>query len=595
MISYPHPPRSGVATVAALFAVIFACLLPAPLQADALYRPPNMEKEIFNPKKIKLDKFASAQLVDSLVSVAADFNEEDDDVDFTLRAHALAIAGRLNADSKKFAAAMDQLQDDGETIGEGDASKSRTANLIFSGARGLARVDNADNKKCAAFCVDIALKLDPDGKRSKNLAELRDKLSGEEFSANWAGMLGRATKPKNKDRPWFPGGNRSTFEEREEVMPGGKAEKFQLKQSSVFGLVVITLNNGKHAGAASEIIATALRDEGSGGLKFKLNQKVGAMMANSLESIISFLRVTYEDTNLVPSDYTVEIVFEDKDTLTDGPSAGTAMTLMLESLFTGEGIDPKFACTGGITPNGKVTKIGGVAAKIRGATRRDCTIVGVPAGNAKGVADNLILHGIDQLLKIQIFGMKDIKEARAISRAEKSPEVQEALDSFAAVASIIEEKGDTMIKNAAVHKKLEEVVSQMPNHLSAKLLLQFAKGEAPTRLSVGGSFHEIDSNASGVFSNAQMMTRRDKYDHSTMLQETAKEAVKELSALESKVDKRMDPYLKHALVICKMVLLGKDDGDEDDFLKELEEVLKIFHAERKKLLDDPELREEIMG
>jgi hypothetical protein len=326
MISYSHPPRSAVATTAALFAVIFACLLPAPLQADALYRPPNMEKEIFNPKKIKLDKFTSAQLVDSLVSVAADFNEEDDDVDFTLRAHALAIAGRLNADSKKFAAARDQLQDDGETIGEDDASKSRTASLIFSGARGLARVDNAENKKCAAFCVDIALKLDPDGKRSKNLEELRDKLSGEEFSANWVGMLGSATRPKNKDNPWFPGGNRSTFEEREEAMPGGKAEKFQLKQSSVFGLVVITLNNGKHAGAASEIIATALRDEGSGGLKFKLNQKVGAMMANSLESIISFLRVTYEDTDLVPSDYTVEIVFEDKDTLTDGPSAGTAMT-----------------------------------------------------------------------------------------------------------------------------------------------------------------------------------------------------------------------------------------------------------------------------
>lgn len=595
MITIPHSPRSTVAMTAALLAVIFTCLLPTPLQADALYRPPNMEKEIFNLKKIKLNQFTSAQLVEGLVGVAANFDEENDDVDFTLRAHALGIAGRLNPDSKKFTAARDQLLDNGETVGDEGASRSRTAGWIFSGARGLAKVDNADNKKCAAYCVDIALKIDPDGKHSKNLGDLRDNLNKEGFSAEWAGMLLEGIRPKNQDNPWNPRGNRSSFEEREETMPGGKAETFKQKQSSVYGLVVITLNNGKHAGAASEIIATALRDEGSGKLKFKLNQKVGTMMANSLESIISFLRVTYEDTDLIPSDYSIEIVFEDKDTLTDGPSAGTAMTLLLESLFTGEGIDPKFACTGGITPNGKVTKIGGVAAKIRGATRRDCTIVGVPEGNSKGVADNLVLHGIDQLLKIQIFGMKDIKEARAISRANKSPEIQEGLDFFDAVAAIIEEKGEKMLKNAAVQQKLEEVLEKMPNHLSARFLLDYARDKAPSRLSVGGSFHEIDSNASGVFSSAQMMTWRDKYDHSTMVQETAKEAVKELSILEGKVDERMDPYLKDALVVCKMVLAGKGDDDEDDFLEELEKIWEGFQAKRKKLLDDPELREEIMG
>ena len=49
--------------------------------------------------------------------------------------------------------------------------------------------------------------------------------------------------------------------------------------------------NGKHAGAASSIIATALRDEGSGKIKFQLNQKCGPMMANSLESIVNYLSI----------------------------------------------------------------------------------------------------------------------------------------------------------------------------------------------------------------------------------------------------------------------------------------------------------------
>lgn len=587
--------RPAYSLIPALCALIFTCLLPTPSSADALYRPPNMEKEIFDPEKINLDQFSSAQLVDSLVSVAADFDEEKHDVDFTLRAYALAIAGRLNPDSKKFAAARDQLIDDGETIGDNNSKKSRTADLIYRGARSLARRDNEDNKKCAAYCVDVALKLEADGKYAADLKELGDTLTAEGFTADWKGMLGKAVKPKNREEPWFLGGKRNDFEEREEAMPGGKADSFKKKKATIYGLIVMTLSNQKHAGAASSIDATALRDEDVDGLRFAINHKVGPMMANSLESIVNFLQVTYEDTDLVPAGYTINVRFEDPDTLTDGPSAGTAISLLLESLFTGEALDPEFACTGGITPNGKVTKIGGVAAKIRGATRRDCKIVGVPEGNAAGVADNLVLHGIDQLLNIQIFSMADIEEARAISREKKDPGVQEALEDFTAVASIIEEKGEKMVKNAAVQKKLEDVVAKMPNHLSAKLLLDFAKGKAPSSLSLGGSFHEIDSNASGVFSSVQMMTWRDKYDHSTMVQETAKDAVKELTALEGKVDERMDSYLKDALVICKMVLGGRGDDDEEDFLEKLDEVWEGFQAKRKKLLDDPELREEIMG
>ena len=66
----------------------------------------------------------------------------------------------------------------------------------------------------------------------------------------------------------------------------------------------------------------------------------------------------------------------------------------------------------------------------------------------------------------------------------------------------------------------------MPNHLSAKLLLDYARDKAPERLSVGGSFHEIDSNASGVFSTTQMMAFREKYDHSDAVVESGDEALR---------------------------------------------------------------------
>ena len=110
-----------------------------------------------------------------------------------------------------------------------------------------------------------------------------------------------------------------------------------------------------------------------------------------------------------------------------------------------------------------------------------------------------------------------------------------------------------------------------------------------------GSFHEIDSNASGVMSSAQMMNWRDKYDHSNAVQETAKEAIKALEELDGKVDERLNDYHKAADKICKLVLAGKEDDDEDIFLKRLENALESLQAKRKKLMDDPELQEELRG
>jgi hypothetical protein len=569
----------------------------APVQASSLYRPPDMEKEIFKPKKVELDKFDRAGLVAALISTARDFDEENNEVDYELRAHALAIAGRLDDDSDKFKDTCAQLADNGKTIGEDDVDPARVASRIYSGARSLEREsDNKDNQACAAYCVDIALRLDPEGKRVERLEELRDKIKENGATADWDGTLKGAIQPKNGPGGNWWGGSRASYEEREETMSGGKADKFPRKQSAVFGLVVVTLGNGKHAGAASSIIASALRDEDSDKIKFQLNQKCGPMMANSLESIVNFLKVKYEDEpSKVPNGYRIDIVFEDKDQPIDGPSAGTAMALMLNSLFSGGEIDESFACTGGITPNGKVTKIGGVAAKIRGATHRKCKIVGVPEGNSGGVADIVVLDGIEKLLDIQVFSMKDFEEAQAISRADKSSDVNETLEAFELVAKTIREKGMDIVKVAAVQEKLEGVIEKMPNHLSAKLLLDHARGNAPERLSVGGSFQQIDSNASGVFSATQMMAARGKYDHSDTVVETAEEAIKELKSLDSKVDKRLDEYLEGTLKLCKLIEEGRGDDDEEDFIKDLKKTWKSVQQTRKKLMDDPELREEIMG
>jgi ATP-dependent Lon protease len=108
------------------------------------------------------------------------------------------------------------------------------------------------------------------------------------------------------------------------------------------------------------------------------------MTGNSLEEIMKLMRVRHEEDGRIPSGYRVTITFEDKDTLLDGPSAGTAMSIIVDSLFTGRELDDKFACTGAITADGKVTRIGGVAGKIRGATNKGLQSRGSPSRKHQG-------------------------------------------------------------------------------------------------------------------------------------------------------------------------------------------------------------------
>ncbi|MBT8043334.1 MAG: hypothetical protein KJO79_00155, partial [Verrucomicrobiae bacterium] len=322
---------------------------------SAAYRPPDMDKKIFDTKEIKLNKFDQAGLVGALVSVARDFNEEDHNVEFDTRSYALAIAGRIDKDSKKVKECLEQLKDSGKTLADDAASKKRTAKRLYSGVRSLIRKkDNKANQTCAAYCVDVALKFDPDGDQADKLKKIKDELESADFKANWRGILKSAIN-HGRNNPFASMGNQ--FEEVERDMPGGTAEKFARKQTKVIGLSVRRLRSGKHAGAALPIRITALQEDGVDDILFKFDQKVGPMMAGSIEEVIKFFRVRY-DRDKRPSGLVVDITLGDKG-LVDGPSAGTAFALAVDSLFTGEEIDPAYAVTGSFTSDGETGVIGG--------------------------------------------------------------------------------------------------------------------------------------------------------------------------------------------------------------------------------------------
>lgn len=588
------------------FLVALVCL-PLAVSAAASYRPPDLEKEIFDVKKVSLDKFDRSGLVSALLGVARDFDDKDK-VDFEVRAYALAIAHRLDKDNERVKKVLEQLKNEGFAVGESN-TKERVGSRLSSGIRALVRKkDVVANQLCAAYVCDIALRFDPDGGSSSKIKEYQAELTKAGHKADWKDMLGKVIVHRRTPGTGNPFGDEAEerMEKKEVTMPGGSAKTFARNQSHANGLVVRQLEGGNFAGAASTVNATALAEKGVDGLLFTFNQEVGMMMGGSLEEVIKFLRVRYEPTpEKIPSGFRIELGFQDKYVPKDGPSAATLFSLVLDSLFSGEEIDEGFACTGDITADGMVQKIGGTAGKIRGATKRGCKIVGIPEGNGKEVADVLLMDGPMQLLNIQIFTMKDFAQAHAISRKTKSTEVQAVLDSFAKVAEVVKSKGMDLLKNAEVQKRLEGIVDKMPNHLSAKLLLEYGKGTHPKVLSIGGSFKEIQGASNGIFRQASMLIYRsrggDDEEKEPEIKITAdqkkeaQESIDTLKKLRDNIDPKLKEFTDVVVAACETYAKGpREDEKGGAFVERLKEGMEKVQNVNQKLQKDPDIMEELM-
>ena len=81
-------------------------------------------------------------------------------VSYDLRSNALAIAGRLDPKSDSFREISRELRITGRAVKRPGSNEEETASKIYRGVKVLMRRKfNEENKKCAAYCIDIALRL----------------------------------------------------------------------------------------------------------------------------------------------------------------------------------------------------------------------------------------------------------------------------------------------------------------------------------------------------------------------------------------------------------------------------------------------------
>lgn len=285
--------------------------------------------------------------------------------------------------------------------------------------------------------------------------------------------------PKTADREFTDG--RTTMENLKPVPLLGSA-------SAVKALLVRELGNSKLAGSASVLSVSALPLQGDAPGTIAFNQDVGQTMRRALREVARFAALRHGGW---PRAVEMQLSFADKYGGKDGPSAATACALLLDSLFTGAKLDPEFAVTGDLNADGSIQPIGGVQAKLRGATRLKCSLLGIPAKNAPNATDIALTEGLKPFMTIQVFTLATFDEALAIGRMDKSAETASAIQDFAALVKSA--GGDPRgLRNPEAVAKLRTVLQRVPTHFSAQVLLLSAAGKLPKTLSPGGTLSEVD-------------------------------------------------------------------------------------------------------
>jgi hypothetical protein len=296
-----------------------------------------------------------------------------------------------------------------------------------------------------------------------------------------------------------------------------------------------------------------------------------------------------------PQDWRFDLSFEERYSPKDGPSAAVACALLLNSLVTGKANDPEFAVTGDMNADGTVRPIGGVAAKIRGATQGKCSVVAIPVKNEGTLADMLLTDGPSPFARIQIFSISSFDEAEALATSERSEKVDAALREMKAVQDLLLREPSQMgawLRNPHVVTKLHTVLSHAPNHLSAKYLLLAGAGKTPRSLSLAGSLDAIEHAASELVSAIKLGGQ----SADSLRKDVVGSSITRLQNLRARCDPRVQPYADAVIRFGEAVKELQDRPPNTAargqvMVKAINAAASAADSEMSRLASDPSIRE----
>ncbi|MGB8354577.1 MAG: S16 family serine protease [Chthoniobacteraceae bacterium] len=513
-----------------LLAALEMLLAPAAGAQDA-YQEPNLAKPVFDVTKCSLTPEERARLATNLAVFVKNMPDTTPNR-MAFAEKALGIALLLDPENRTATIANGQLSH-AQKLSKASpaADPALIATELQIKVRDLKKAGGADNLTVAGYLLELAFGINPTDEDVLYDMELL-KRSGVKVDWSFAGqpissatpppasipspspiVTGSASAPGERPSyypplyvgPYVPQNAyyrrhpRNAPEESPTPDPaanphfplnttaqdGATPAKVALSQSSVKGILVRTLDNGREMAGAYQIIANVQPIESS---ECTMAQHVGKEMSIAFNEACRVLQTRYP---AVQAGKQIMLSFQDKYSEKDGGSAGTAFTLLMLSIYSGMHFDPDVAVTGDITVDGKVGAVGAIPAKIRGAMLDNCKAVSIPVSNSGDVADMVLLYPPDTIWKIQILTAATVDEAISNTRADRPANLTQAMQLFTQVQQYLPAAPASYLNNPAIQKMLVEVLRLAPNHLSARFMLDQAAGKAPRNFSLNASLDEI--------------------------------------------------------------------------------------------------------
>ncbi len=503
---------------------------PGLLRAE--YKSPNWQAIPYNPDQTALSSPERSQLAVALTEYAR-YVEASNPAADTLRAKALALAMRLDPESKAAIILNGKLKRGGYTPeGSSTLSREEFLKLFQMQVKNLQTGPNSarGDSHFAAYLLDFLASIDPDNEDLLYNAEMEQR----KFPVSWQAVIASAPAPRSPPTTG-PGTPTTPATPTAPTNPTTSSIALKQTQSKIKGLVVMSSDDNVLGGKVLEIITTA--NPAEGGSTCQLSAKAGEDMKIALSEAFRFIKMRHPES---ANGINFTLSFEDKYTKMAGGSAGTAFAVGMMSILDNLTLDTKVAMTGDITVDGKVRKVGGVPTKIRGAKLGGCELVGIPVENETDVANLMVMNGYRAASEIQIFSINTLDEAIGLARQDRAEKLNEAIKVFAELQQDL--NGNGSIGSATTAAKLDKVLDLAPNHLSAKYLREKTRGTLPTLLTPTAAIDEL-FNAAGplmLFFNSLDKEEQKKYSNRQILVFTLPKATytgvrEQLTQLEKKM------------------------------------------------------------
>ena len=236
----------------------------------------------------------------------------------------------------------------------------------------------------------------------------------------------------------------------------GPTTRISKLQSSIEALYVHEQSTGGMLGLASRFILTATPGIANKDdlVPIAFATPVGDQMHTVLDEVARAISVHYHLRGVKK----IEFSFEDKYTAKDGGSIGAAIGTLMLSMIEGFDIDTSLAITGDVSADAKVLRIGGVAAKLRGAAEAGCAVVAVPADNLEQVTDAVVYEGPGIISHVQVLGISDLDDAAAVCRVDRGANLKQAISLFGHIQTSLDGSRDYLYTPEAL-EKLQQVVN----------------------------------------------------------------------------------------------------------------------------------------